>query len=410
LPSEKREFPEPLPAGKEPGFKLRGTKGWLWTPEQYLAEIPVIAQYKMNFLMNCYGSMFDIEHYKFGDPQCNRWWEDFSPEKKTAYENVVKECQKRDIKFCFSMNPNLTSKRILKYDSTEDVDILWKHYAWMQGLGVKWFNISLDDITEGINAPGQVKVVNEIFRRLRDKDPESQMIFCPTFYWADGTDKDAKPYLEILAKDLHKDVYVFWTGDAVVGPITRKGTETYKGIVKHRMFLWDNYPVNDGHQTLHLAPVIDRESNLCDVIDGYMSNPLHTQNEANRLPMLTCADYAYNPWAYDPNRSIGQAILHLADRPEQQKVLRDLVEAYPGFLINGGGGTGYNAIRNQFAKIASTPNSVFEAQALLGSLDALSVRLDKEFPDTHKPTKETVSNDVKYLRDQFTQRYGRPAP
>ena len=42
LPSAKREFPEPLPAGAQPGFKIRGTKGWAWTPEQYLAEIPFI--------------------------------------------------------------------------------------------------------------------------------------------------------------------------------------------------------------------------------------------------------------------------------------------------------------------------------------------------------------------------------
>ena len=52
---------------------------------------------------------------------------------------------------------------------------------------------------------------------------------------------------------------MFWTGDQVVTPrITRllRGRELYKGIVKHRMFLWDNYPVNDSHPTLHLGPVV----------------------------------------------------------------------------------------------------------------------------------------------------------
>jgi hypothetical protein len=59
LPAEARPFPEPLPAGRsEPGFKMRGIKGWGWTPEQYLEEIPVLAGYKLNFLMNCYLSMF----------------------------------------------------------------------------------------------------------------------------------------------------------------------------------------------------------------------------------------------------------------------------------------------------------------------------------------------------------------
>ena len=63
LPAEKRPFPEPLPEGKPPGFKIRGTKGWMWTPQQTMAEIPVLAGYQMNFFMNCYGCMCDIEHY-----------------------------------------------------------------------------------------------------------------------------------------------------------------------------------------------------------------------------------------------------------------------------------------------------------------------------------------------------------
>ena len=86
LPLAKRTFPEPLPAGAQPGFKIRGTKGWAWTPDQYLAEIPFIAKYKMNFLMNCYLSMFDIEHYaKWNDPDANRWWEDL-PSAKLCHD------------------------------------------------------------------------------------------------------------------------------------------------------------------------------------------------------------------------------------------------------------------------------------------------------------------------------------
>ena len=49
------------------------------------------------------------------------------------------------------------------------------------------------------------------------------------------------------------------------------------------------------------------------MIDGYMSNPMASQNQINRIPLATCADYAYNPKGYDPTRSIGQAILLQAD-------------------------------------------------------------------------------------------------
>lgn len=405
LPEKAEPFPTPLPASKAPGFKFRGTKGWFWTPQQYLAEIPVMAKYKMNFLMNCYGSMCDVEHYKWGDPNVNRWWEPLPEEKKAAYAGIAKACKDHGLIFCFSMNPNLCSKRFVNSGDPKDVDALWQHYQWAQSVGVKWFNISLDDITEGIDAAGQSKVVNEIFRRLREKDPEAQMIFCPTYYWGDGTGKDQKPYLETLAKVLDKDVYLFWTGDAVVGRITRKGADTFRGLAQHRIFLWDNYPVNDARPTMHLAPVTDRDPDLCEVIDGYMSNPLCQQNEANRIPMLTCADYAWNPAEYDPMRSVGQAILHLAETPAQREVMRELVDAYPGMLIYGNGNTGFNAVRYRFAQISGLPHSKQVAKAYIELLEGLASRMQEAFPSGYKAEEETLNNDIDFVRKVYAAKY-----
>ena len=406
LPATIREFPEPLPPGRKPGFKMRGIKGWMWKPEQYLSEIPVMAKYKINFLMNCYGSMTDIEHYPWGNPEVNRWWEDLSASKKAAYEKIVRSCQKNGIQFCFSMNPNLCSKRPLNYSSDKDIDDLWKHYAWMQSLGVKWFNISLDDISQGIDAKGQARVVNEIYRRLKVKDPEAQFLFTPTFYWGDGTGPAAKAYLEVLATDLDKDVYLFWTGDSVVGNITRKAADSYKGICKHRLFLWDNYPVNDAHPTMNLGPVINRDPDLCEVIDGYMSNPLCQQNEGNRIPMLTCADYSYNPAAYDPMRSICQAILHLEDKTNARELLKELVERYPGFIIWGKPATGVNPVRERFAQLMAMPHARYVCEAFIRDLESLLVKMETVFPDRYQPEKQTVKNDIAFLRKTMTQRYG----
>ena len=406
LPSAKREFPEPLPAGAQPGFKIRGTKGWAWTPEQYLAEIPFIAKYKMNFLMNCYLSMFDIEHYaKWNDPDANRWWEDLPPAKKAAYEKVVHSAQAHGLQFCFSMNPNLFSKRTVNEESSESIDLLFKHYAWMQSLGVKWFNLALDDATNGINAATQAKVCNEIFHRLRAKDPEAQMIFCPTYYC---TRPHQQAYLEELARGLDKAIYVFWTGDEVVGKVTRAAAEKFHSFVQHRIFLWDNYPVNDGHPTVHLGPVTDRDADVCEVVDGYVSNPLREQNEINRIPLATCADYAYNPRAYDAQRSIGQAILLQADKPSQREVLRDLVEVYPGMLLTPGGGkkkTAYNPVRAQMDSILALTQPRFAAQAYLDSLENLAARLQKEFPHRYDAEKKTLAADIAEVKKKFNAKY-----
>lgn len=408
LPADKREFPEPLPAGAPPGFKIRGSKGWAWTPEQYLAEIPFIAQYKMNFLMNCYISMFDIEHHKkWYDGDANRWWEDLPPAKKQAYEKVVRSAQEHGLEFCFSMNPNLFSKRTVNEESPESLEALFKHFAWMQGLGVKWFNLALDDATNGVNAATQARVANDIFRRLRARDPAAQMIFCPTYYWGDGTLEKQRPYLEILARELDKDIYVFWTGDAVVGRVTRKAADTFRGIVGHRVILWDNYPVNDGHPTMHLGPVTDRDPEICEVLDGYVSNPMHEQNQSNRIPLATCADFAYNPRGYDPTRSIGQAVLLQTESPSQREVLRDLVENYPGMLLEPASGnkTGFNPVRAQMDHILALPQSRQAARAYLECLEELGNRLNREFPDRYAPEKKSLDADIAVLKQKLARQY-----
>ncbi len=404
LPKEKKPFPEPYPEGeKESGFAFRGTKGWLWKAEQYLEEIPTLVQCKMNFLMVCYGSMVDIEHYGWGHPEANRWWEPLPLKKKQAYAQVIKECQKHGIEFCFGMNPNLGSKRILDYSSPKDYDDLWQHYQWAQDLGVTWFNISLDDITHGIDASGQAKLVNDIFRRLRSDDPKAQMIFTPTHYWGTGGDD---PYLAALAEEIHPDVYLFWTGPQVVSPsIRRAEAQAYRNAVRHRLFIWDNYPVNDGAPTLHLGPVLGRDADLPEVVDGYMSNPLHSQNQINRLPLMTCADYAYNPRQYDPMRSITQAILHLGKNRRQQETLRDLVEYYPGMLVLNHPNTAWNPVRQQFLEIMEKPHSYRLAFAYIQSFEAMVHQMNRVFPRQFRATRKTLHDDLQLLKSGFEAKY-----
>jgi len=410
LPTELRTVPEPLgPGHSEPGFRWRGTKGWLWRPEQYLAEIPTLARYKMNFLMNCYGSMCDIEHHGWGTPDCNRWWEPLPAAKRAAYERVVSKCQSRGIEFCFSLNPNISSRRAVNYESPEDLELIWQHYEWMLGLGVRWFNIQFDDITQGTDPSGQARLANTLLERLRQRNPRSELILCPVYYWGTGHEEPARPYLETLARDLHPDVYVFWTGDGVVGRITRKAAESYRTVVGHRLFIWDNYPVNDGAPTLHLGPLMKRDPDLCEVAEGYMSNPMYTQNEANRIPLLTVADYAYNPWAYDPARSIGQAILHQSRTRSQATVLRDLVELYPGMVLFDEG-TGYNPAVDRFEELIDAPHSRHLADMYLRHVTDLALRMRRAFPGHFADTLATLEANLESMRLTYRERYGVEPP
>ena len=398
LPGEKLPLPQPLPEGADPGFLVRGTKGWLWTPDQYLAEVPVLARYRMNFLMICYGSMMDIEHHPWGSPQCNRWWEPLPEEKRAGFEKVLKACQDQGIELCLSVNPVLFADRPFDYRSDEDFELLWQHYEWLQQKGMGWFCLSLDDIQQGIDAAGQAVAANRLLAKLREADPGAQLLFCPTFYWGDGSESEAAAYLETLATDLDPIIYVFWTGDAVVTPrITRRAAEAYKARVGHRMFIWDNYPVNDGHRTLHLGPLTGRDADLDEVCIGYMANPMHTENELNRIPLLTIADYAYNPAQYDPGRSIGQAILHMAETPAQQEVLKDLVELWPGMLIFNKG-TSFNPVLEKFEELRALPHSRHVSQLFVDHAADVAKRLDGAFPKQFAAGKQTMAETIDEMR------------
>ena len=288
--------------------------------------------------------------------------------------------------------------------SDEDFEKLWQHYAWAQGLGVKWFNLCLDDIQVmpglKIDAADHCKLVNKLFARLREKDRDAQFIFCATWYGGDGNEPAHVGYLDTVARDLNPEIYLFWTGDTFWTPThypSPRAAESYKKRVKHRLFLWDNYPVNDAQQTLHLGPVTGRDADLCDVIDGYISNPMASQNQINRIPLATCADYAYNPKGYDPTRSIGQAILHSADTDAGRDVLLDLVEAYPGFIIYPGG-TGTNPAADRVSEADRQPAITILARNMLRHLEDIARRLEREFPDRYPATKKTIGADIEWMK------------
>ncbi len=413
LPAHVRALPEGSDQpGNRPAFKFRGIKGWAWSPEQYLAEIPVMAAYRMNFLMNCYSSLWELgEHGKWvTDRPMNFWYKPLTEEKKRSFEEVVRACRRNGIQFCFSMNPNLKSDRPFDYKNPRDFDALWQHYAWMQGLGVKWFNIALDDIGTQIDAEGQARVLNEILRRLRARDPGAQLIFCPTWYAGTGDagrethatlgagDTPGVRYIRTLARKLDPDIYLFWTGPEVRPlAIRRSDAEKFRALAQHRLFVWDNYPNNNQTPTLDLGPLTGRDPQLGEVVDGYISNPMGFENEANRIPLLTIADYTWNPRAYDPERSIGQAIVHLGSTAEQRVALRDLVELYPGRLWDGSTRGDWNSLRVRFRQAMDAGRKA-EAAALLLRAEETSRRLAKAFPREFVPARNVLDADIQAMR------------
>lgn len=385
------------------GFQFRGMKGWSWTPEQYLEEIPVMAGLKMNFLMNCYRSM---SVSRPGEPWANEWWRPLSAERKKKFSKIISSCRDHGIAFCFALHPQLASPRPLAFGNAADFKSFFQHYDWAQSQGVKWFAVCLDDASWGKDGPvkcgaNHSALVNDIYERLQAKDPQAKMIFCPASFWGDGTNPEHAAYLKSVAGVLNPDVFVFWNGDAIVTPrVTRLAAQSYKTVIRHRLFLWDNYPVNDGSPTMHLGPLSGRDADLCEVVDGYLSNPMCSQNQINRIPLATCADYASDPVSYKPARSIGQSIMRFGKTAPEQLVLKELVEAYPGFIV-AGGGTGTNPVRVKFNTLMQQDRALVSAQKFVLQTEALAARLLKHFATGFPDACRTMRADVEWMKSQL---------
>lgn len=413
LPTKKASFMEKADLSMDPaGFRIRGTKGWSWTPEQYMAEIPVLSKYKMNFLMGCYISMFTMPLHQDSlwklTTVKNEWWLPIPDAKKRAFEQVFKTAKEYGISYCFGIHPQLSSPRPADLSSEKDFEDLWQHYAWAQNNGVKWFSLPLDDVTKvKIDGKEHALFVNKLLNRLREKDKDAQMVFCPTFYHVNPNNlKDnEKKYHEDLAKYLDKSVYVFWTGTSIL-PQTVSAADAgkFRELVDHRIIFWENYPVNDAWKTMHLAPLTGRDKKLHTVIDGYMSNPMFQQNQINRIPLFTLADYTYDPANYDPEASIMQAIIHQTDNRAQQEVLLDMVKLFSRPITNNAG-ISKNPPIEHFKRISSVPYSRPVADVYLEYIRTVQHRLAKEFPNQYTAEKKTLAYTIEQIESLYREKY-----
>ncbi len=393
-------------ASKPEYFALRGMKGYYWTPEECLAQVPVLKEYGMNFFAPCYTSFydrFDVEVFEELDGH-NLWWEPLNEDLKERWISVIKACDESGINFCFGMNPMLFSPRPLNPASEEDFELLLAKYSWFQEQGVKWFYIAIDDLHLQshleIDAVGQSLFTNKLYAALKANDPDCKMIFCPT--WYRGKDVDVpfkKEYLDKMAVTLDKDIFVFWVGYHTVSPeITLADVMRYKEVVKHEMILWDNYPVNDFHNTMNVEPLTGREGAICEALYGMMANPMRDREMTN-LPLYTMADFMNNPYEYDPAKSIAAAIDRYTDNAAQANVLESLIALYSSNLNNGIRTTKYSYLRAEFERMLSEDRAA--AEAYMERLQGVGEGLNAEFPDRYGRTKEIVAKDMEWMKSQL---------
>ncbi|MFD4258123.1 beta-N-acetylglucosaminidase domain-containing protein [Streptomyces sp. NPDC058534] len=319
-PEEGRDRIAGASVSDHPSMPLRGSiegfYGPPWTHEERLDQMDFLGDVRSNTYV--YAPKDDPYHRE-------KWRDPYPADKLEELTGLVQRASANHVRFTFAVSPGAS----ICYSDPSDTAAMTKKLKAMYDIGVRSFSIPLDDISytkwncEGdekeFGAPGrgpaaeaQVKLLNTVQREFIEAHPGTNPLqMVPTEY-GDLTDT---AYKQKLRSTLDSKVEIMWTGMEVVPPeITNDQAAQASRLFGRKVFVWDNYPVNDFARTrgrLLLAPYDKRERGLSQHITGLVSNPMN-QAAASKLAMFTMLDFAWNDGAYDRERSARQAALYMA--------------------------------------------------------------------------------------------------
>lgn len=293
---------EDYPMFKQRGY-IEGFYGHTWKIQQRLSVMRLMAKNSMNSFY--YAPKDDAYHRE-------KWREPY-PEKelqelKMLYDTAVYN----ELDFCWCIGPGLT----YKYTSTGDFDALINKIKSVYSLGVRNFGLLLDDIPNNFQYEDDAKeysdivsahiaLVNKTYEALKGFDPSISLTVCPTQYFGDSSDD----YITGFGKGIPENVKIFWTGREICSTfLTCRDADDFAVSTAHKPLYWDNYPVNDAEmfQEMHMGAVKGRDRELYKHSEGLISNVMEYA-ECSKIPLMTIADYLWNPESYDSEKSLKNA-------------------------------------------------------------------------------------------------------
>jgi hyaluronoglucosaminidase len=247
-----------------------------------------------------------------------RWTEPYPPASWKALRGLIEAAQREKIDFVYGFHPG----QKLCFSAEKPVRMLLAKAQRFYDIGIRAFAVLFDDIPSRLEherdrrrfAKSLARAEATWMEQIQTLQPSAwkdvEWWLCPSYYTPDPllarTFGDFEPqFLETLARYLPSNIACLWTGPAVVSKrITLAHVRQIAKRVKHKLIVWDNYPVNDLSMSdeLHIAPLQGRDARLPEVVYGYLNNPL-LQEELSFIPLATCFDYAARPTAYDGESS-----------------------------------------------------------------------------------------------------------
>lgn len=253
------------------------------------------------------------------------WREPYPADKLTDLRELIEQAAAHHVDFTYALSPGLS----VCYSDPDDVSALKEKLGTLYDQGARSFYVALDDISytkwncdadqEKYGAPGrgsagqaQADLLNAVQHDFIDAHSDAEPLqFVPTEY----SDTADSAYKSVLREQLDPKVVVQWTGTDVVPPsISVADAEAAAAVWGRKVFLWDNYPVNDYGQTtgrLLMAPYDKREAGLHKALNGIVLNPMN-QAAPSKVALFGGASFAWNDENYDPDRTWRAAADYLA--------------------------------------------------------------------------------------------------
>jgi hyaluronoglucosaminidase len=302
---------------------IEGFYGPPWSHEERLDLIRFCARHGLNTWV--YAPKDDPFHRA-------KWRDPYPDAELERLGELVAECERVGIDFAYAIAPGLD----LCYSHESEWDTMLAKIEQLRSAGVVHFQLLWDDVEHALHCPedeelyggserptgaAQAPFSNRFAREIEQPGP---LVVCPMAYAATGDG----PYRRSFRPELDPSIVLYWTGPEVVSLAIHRdeldmSVHRYAG---HEHLLWDNFPVNDWDTSiLHLGPLRARDPSLVHgKLRGIIANAM-VQCVPSKLALATVADWASEPFAYDPLVSYERAL-----REHGAEVLDALGEPDPG--------------------------------------------------------------------------------
>lgn len=320
---------------------VEGFYGPPWTHRARLDQLEYYGSQKLNTYM----------YSPKNDPLLREQWRtQYTGRQLQELSELIQGARGHHVSFIYALSPGLD----ICYSDKADLESALDKLQALYQEGVRTFAIALDDIDPGLQCPedraanvegerglaaAQAAFVNSINSRFVQVSPGAGPLeMVPTKF--NGVDTD--PYRQELAARLDSDVLVQWTGLGIVSPtITSDSAKAASRVYgtpdqPRRIFLWDNYPVNDfAPDRLFLGPVVGRSRDLYTVVPGITANPM-VQPYASRPALASFADYMWNGPRSDAEESLNAALEGIAGPDKEvQAALKAFADLNRHWTIDG---------------------------------------------------------------------------